>query len=118
MDRKTIYSGIAGLFIGVLANSVDMKVHDEFRFNNPIPKKLSASPIENSILSGQEIQDYEVCLDIFGKDVALIRRRAVWDPVKKEYFIGDLDKEGNIHSKKGLYILQKAHGSQWYQKKI
>ena len=114
--KKQIIIGLTGLVLGIMANSVDVKTSESFNFNNPVPINASQSQLRNIVQARSEMRDTEYSLDLFGVDIPLTTYRNVTDPNTGNSYSGRLDSDGNIHSSNGLYTLQSAHDSNWYQK--
>ncbi len=114
--KKQIITGLAGLVLGIMANSVDVKTSEPFKFNNPVPINASQSQIRKIVNAWPEMKDTEYSLDIFGINIPIVTYRTVTNPNTGNSYSGILDSEGNIHSENGLYTLQSAHDSEWYKK--
>ena len=114
--KKYLSIALAGIGIGILANSYDTETKARFRFNNPIPINSTLEEQLKIISKNPNMVDTFHSLDFFGHKIPLKTTRAVINEVTGEAYQGRLDKEGNIHTKDITYILKSAHDSQWYDK--
>jgi hypothetical protein len=114
--KKQIIAGLTGVVLGIMAYSVDVKTSESFKFNNPIPINASESQIRKIVNARPEMKDTKYSLDILGMNIPLVTYRAITDPTTGDSYSGRLDSDGNIHSLNGLYALQFAHDSNWYEK--
>ncbi len=137
MKNLALKVGLGGIAFGVLINSLDIRVSEPFKFDNPIGRTkeieyfngtdfvreqvpLSEQDIRNIVNKRPEMIDKTYSLDLFNWDIPLVTERTVYDSsieTEKVLFEGTLDSEGNIHAKKGIvYKLEHAHDSQYYTK--
>ena len=114
--KKQIIAGLTGLILGIMANSVDIKTSEPFKFNNPVPINSSESQVRRIVDGRPEMKDTEYSLDILGMNIPLVTYRTVADPTTRDSYSGRLDSNGDIHSSNGLYVLQFAHDSNRYEK--
>ncbi len=117
MKINHIKIGLTGLILGILANSIDIKKSEEFRFNNPVSVNTTPEQAVEIVRKRPEMKDLEYSLDILGLRLPIITYRTVFNPLTNESYSGRLDSKDNIHSSEGLYELQSAHDSNWYVKK-
>jgi len=138
MKKSNFVFGLTGLALGVLINSGEINESKPFQFNNPIPisKEVSYMIIEkgNSYEITEQVslskedeqmitkrrplmQDKTYSIKLFNNHIPILTQRTVQDSSLFQIYSGILDKEGNIHSSKGVWELQSAHDASWYEKR-
>lgn len=116
MRINKITVGITGLVLGILANSVDVKTSESFKFNNPVPINASESQVKKIVGAEPAMKDTEYSLDILGLNLPIATYRTVTDSQTGDSYTGRLDANGDIHTFEDVYNLQSAHDSNWYVK--
>lgn len=117
MKMNKMYAGLIGLGLGILVNSVDVKTSKPWKFHNPVSVNVSKEETKGVVANRPEMRDTEIGLDLLGLEIPLATYRSVENPMTGKRFSGRLDSDGNIHSSEGLYELQCAHDSSWYELK-
>ena len=107
------FTGLAtGLVLGVLANSIEVKVSEPFEFCNPVGLNCSAEQIEDVVKREPVMRDTQHSLDLFGIKIPLVTYREIRE--NGIPYHGKLDSKGNIQTENGVFELHSAHDSRWY----
>ena len=62
--KNKIMAGLTGLIVGIMANSVDIKTSEQFKFNNPVPINASESQVRKFVNGRPEMKDTKYSLDM------------------------------------------------------
>lgn len=114
--KKYLTATIAGMGLGILANSYDIQTSEPFKFVNPVPIHSTLAEQIRIVSKRPKMIDTFHTLEFFGHKIPLKTTRKVIDSTTAESYQGILDKNGDIHTTKEVYRLQSAHDSQWYEK--
>ena len=115
MIKKSLIA-LTGITLGILANSYDVHTSPYFRFNNPVSINSTLEEQFDIVSKRPFMRDTQHSLKFFEYRIPLITNREVIDPVTGKSYQGLMNTNEDIHTKEGVYQLNHAHDSQWYEK--
>lgn len=103
-----------GFGLGMIANSFDVRKTEPFRFTNPIPMNMSCEQQQKHETLRPYMIDTNYSLEFFGQRLPIIKVREITNPRTNKKVGGVLKDNGNIHTGREIYELQRGYDSQWY----